>query len=715
VASQGVATGLTITFLALFEILAFYIGSIASQGARKSAHSAFLSLLMASASLWALLGIVEFALTGPRAGIALGAARYAAASAIAPLWFGFALTSGSDGSGRRPPAAYWLAWIVPLAASAIALAGPILGLPASPAGPGLLAYANSAYSCALAIAGAAIVLMRLSEAARGRIRVSILIAAAVALPVSANAMTLLGLIPPSFPRIEPPAALVSLVLALAALGAGMVPAEAARAGEAGRLREEKADLERKIEVNEKALAESEVRASLELEGRVRTERQLYHDALHDPLTGLANRSLFLSRLEFAISKARQGAADPFGLLYVNIDGFPGDQGEFGHEVEDAFLREAATRMAQCVRETDTVARIRGGDFALLLDGDACLAYAESVAERVSDELSVPFGFGAGSVVPSASIGVLAGGPDRDAAQDALRDADIAMHFAKASGRNKRATFTEEMRRSAFERNRLMVDLRSAIVSGGIQLAYQPIVRMDGSRAGLECLARWTNGDMGPVGPDRFIPLAEESGVISPLGTYVLIEALKTARAMIDAGLADGDRTPFFAINVSAHQLRQADFPDLVLSALERLKVPAGMIHLELTESALIEDRDAVIGVLGRLSAAGIHLKLDDFGTGYSSLNTLHSIPIDSVKIDKSFVNRLKPPPEDDASAAGIIRGIIAISHDLGKTVVAEGVESERQAEALREYGCDFAQGYYFGKAMDAESLRRYLGGVPAGA
>jgi diguanylate cyclase (GGDEF)-like protein len=705
---QGAASGLTITFLALVEILSFYFASLASQGARKSANSAFLSLLMAATSLWALLGIIEFALPGPRAVAALGDARYAAVSSIAPLWFGFALTFGTGESGHRLPPAYWLAWIFPIAASVFAWAGPFLGLFRTDGGPGPLVLAHCAYSYALAIAGAAVAIARLSRGGRERKRLIALIASAIALPVSASAITVLGLLPASFPGIEPAAALVSLFLALAALGTAGVPEDAGRAGEARRLREENADLERRIKENEKALAESAARTSLELEGRVRTERQLYHDALHDPLTGLANRSLFLSRLELAISKAERGAADPFGIIYVNIDGFPGDRGEFGHEVEDAFLREAATRMTQCVREADTVARIRGGDFAVLLDGDAGRAYAESVAERISDELSVPFSFGAGSLVPSASIGVLVGGPDRDSAQDALRDADIAMHYAKGSGRNKRSTFTLEMRRSAFERNRLMVDLRSAIVSGGIQLAFQPIVRMNGSPAGFECLARWTNGEMGPVGPDRFIPLAEESGVISPLGTYVLIEALKTARSLIDEGLAEGEGAPFIAINISAHQLRQPDFPDLVISATERLGVPARMVHLELTESALIEDRDAVIGVLARLSAAGIHLKLDDFGTGYSSLDTLHSIPIDSVKIDKSFVDRLQPPPLGDASASGIIRGIISISHELGKTVVAEGVETPYQAVELGGFGCDFAQGYYFGKAMDAESLMRFL-------
>jgi diguanylate cyclase (GGDEF)-like protein len=470
-------------------------------------------------------------------------------------------------------------------------------------------------------------------------------------------------------------------------------------------------LEAKVAERTKALEESAFRMSIELESRLRSERQLYHDALHDPLTGLANRSLLLSRVEQAIARSRRAGDDPFGLLYVNFDGFLGEQGDFGHEVEDAFLREAAARIKRCVREPDTVARIRGDEFAVLLDGEADPVLLEKIAETMSDELSVPYSFGAGSVVPRASIGILSGGSDCGSAQEALRDADIAMHFAKAMGTNKRAIFAEEMRRMTFERNRLMNDLRSAIVTGGISLAFQPIVDMLGRSAGWECLARWTHAELGPIGPDRFIPLAEESGLIAPLGTYVLIEALRTAKSMLDEGLIreDGERTPFFAVNISAHQLRQSDFPDLVLAAIGRAGVPPRMLHLELTESALIEERDTVMEVLDKLSRAGIHFKLDDFGTGYSSLNSLHRIPIDSVKIDKSFIQRIVAPPAGDPRAAGMVRGIVSLGHELGKSVVAEGVETAYQAETLRALGCDYAQGFFYGSAIRADELRASLG------
>ncbi len=512
------------------------------------------------------------------------------------------------------------------------------------------------------------------------------------------------------------AAAAAIALAIAAAVRSRAGRESSD-GEARNLRSRNSELGMALAVSERALAESqralvesEARASFEMEGRVRTERQLYHDALHDPLTGLANRSLLLSRLDQAIDRAASGEDGAFGLIYVNFDGFPGDQGEFGHEVEDAFLQEAASRMLQCVREIDTVARIRGDEFAILMDGGADATRVEAAADMVLDELSVPFGFGAGSVVPSASMGVLHGGPFCGSAQDALRDADIAMHFAKSSGKNKRAVFMPDMRRIAFERGRLMNDLRAAIVEGGIGIAFQPIVRMDGAVAGWECLARWHHPEMGPISPDRFIPLAEESGVIGPLGTYVLIEALRTARSLLDEGLVRMEGGPFFAVNISAHQLRQPDFPDLVLSAIERLGIPAAMLHLELTESALIEDRNSVIEVMGRLSQAGIHFKLDDFGTGYSSLNSLHRIPIDSVKIDKSFISRLSPPPDGDPRAAGLVRGILSLGHELGKEVVAEGVETSYQVETLRGFNCDFAQGFYFGRASDREGLRRSLGG-----
>jgi diguanylate cyclase (GGDEF)-like protein len=472
------------------------------------------------------------------------------------------------------------------------------------------------------------------------------------------------------------------------------------------LKEANLFLEHGIAERTRALEASNTKLTEELEHRTRAERQLYHDVLHDPLTGLANRSLALSRIEQFMVRCRRDPLMSYAVLYVDFDGFKTINDNLGHNVGDSFLCEVSARLKRSVREMDLVARIGADEFVLLVDGLGIVENFEDITDRVVDNLCVPITFGQNTVVPSASIGILIGRPDYKDPQQALHDAEIAMHRAKSAGRNLRVVFSEDLRLKANERNLLSTALRLAIASGGITLAYQPIVRMDGSLAGWEVLARWRHEELGPIGPDRFIPLAEESGLIIPLGTYVLIEALKTAASLRDLGLLgeSGGWIPFFSVNVSAIQFSQADFAELVLSSVDRLGLPHKVLHLELTESVIMDNRETVTHAIERLSAEGIGFKLDDFGKGYSSLGYLHRIPIDCVKIDRSFIARMDPSQSGDESAAGIVRGIISLAHELRKTVVAEGIETEAQARMLRDYGCDFAQGYYFGRPMDGAAL-----------
>ena len=470
-------------------------------------------------------------------------------------------------------------------------------------------------------------------------------------------------------------------------------------------------LEERIEERTEALEKSNRLLSGELEHRTRTERQLQYSILHDSLTGLANRSLLLSRLDQAIAHYHRDPTNFYGLLYLDFDGFKSVNDSYGHDAGDAFLLEVASRLTRSMREVDTIARLGGDEFAILLDGVGGPADVEQAAERIAEELSVPITLGQNATVPSASIGVLFARADVTSAQEAVRDADIAMYKAKMDGKNRRVLFQDEMRMRVQERLQLTNDLRSAISSGGIALAFQPIVRMDARSVGWEVLARWTHPVRGPISPDRFIPLAEESGLIVPLGTWVLLETLKIARNLLAAGrLPDhpqGDK-PFFAVNVSAIQLNQPDFADLVLSSLDRLGLPRSILNLELTESAIIENRDGVMSILTELSSKGVQFKLDDFGTGYSSLGYLDRIPIDCVKIDRSFIDRMIPTHEGVQASAGIVRGIISLSHELGKTVVAEGMETQEQVELLTRYGCDFAQGYFFGRPMTLDQLQLSL-------
>jgi diguanylate cyclase (GGDEF)-like protein len=468
-------------------------------------------------------------------------------------------------------------------------------------------------------------------------------------------------------------------------------------------------LEDRIAERTRALEESNLRLTVELDYRKRAERQLTHDVLHDALTGLANRSLALNRIEQLVTRIQRDPSISYAVLYVDFADLKTINDRFGHDAGDLFLSEMASRLRRSVREIDLAARVGGDEFVLLLDGFAG-GSLEEIADRVVDNLYVPVHIESAAVIPSASIGILVGQPVYSDPQLILHDAEIAAHKAKSSGRNQRVIFSEEMRLEVDEHYLLSNALRTAIATGGISQAFQPIVRMDGSLVGWEVLARWNHERLGAIGPDRFIPVAEESGLVAPLGAYVLIETLKTAAVLRNEGLLDGGRTGtlFFAVNVSAVQFGQRDFAEFVLSSMDRLALPRAMLNLELTESAIMENRDVATKVIQQLSAAGISFKLDDFGTGYSSLGYLHRIPIDCVKIDRSFISRIDSE-EMDQNSAGMVRGIISLSHELSKTVVAEGIETDTQARMLREWGCDFAQGYYFGRPMDRRALFASLG------
>ena len=480
------------------------------------------------------------------------------------------------------------------------------------------------------------------------------------------------------------------------------------------LKQANRDLELRIAQRTKALEETAAKLSMELEYRTKNERRLFHDAMHDPLTGLANRNLLASRIDQAVNRSRRDAAALYAVLYIDFDGFKAVNDSFGHEAGDFFLREVGRRLQRMVRDVDTVARLGGDEFVVLLDGIRAPEELEEIADRLNDALSVPIVVGSDNIVPSASMGVLIGESGYEEPEEILRDADIAMYAAKAAGKNRREIFRPEMRNDRATKNRLANDLRAAIASGGITLAFQPIVHMDGSLAGCEILARWNHPDFGPVGPDRFIPIAEGTGLIVPLGTWVLLESLRTAVAFRGAGLLDAwvaQEPFFFAVNVSAIQLAQADFSDLVLDSIDRAGLPRSWLHLEITESAIMERRESTFASVERLAAEGISIKLDDFGTGYSSLEHLHEIPVDSVKIDRGFIERLGAHLGLGPSPAGMVRGIITLAHELGKVVVAEGIETEAQAEMLKAFGCDFGQGYYFGKPMDSDSLASLLAGA----
>ncbi len=465
-----------------------------------------------------------------------------------------------------------------------------------------------------------------------------------------------------------------------------------------RLRTVNDSLERKVVERTSELIAANERLHEELERRRETEKQLFYFALHDPLTGLANRSLLVNRLGLALERMRRERSSSFALLYIDFDDFKFINDSHGHEAGDQFLKEVGARMTRAIRTIDMVARIGGDEFVILLDQARNEGEADEIASRVALELAIPLRLGATSVVPSASIGILVASDEHLCPEDLLRDADLAMYRAKASGKNSRVTFAAEMRSAAMERTRLTNDLKMALVEGGIELHFQPIVQLEtGKLVGCEALARWRHPIMGNVAPDRFIPVAEEAGLIVPLGRFVLMEAARTAAAMRDEGKGD----LFIAVNVSARQLVEPDFAEVLVSAMRRYGLPHSTIHLELTESAIVEDPETVLPLLEGLVAKGFAIKLDDFGTGYSSLAYLHRFPIRSIKIDRGFVASLGAVGGDEAGER-ILRGIISLGHELGKDIVAEGIETEGQGRTLASWGCDLGQGWHFGKALPRE-------------
>lgn len=429
--------------------------------------------------------------------------------------------------------------------------------------------------------------------------------------------------------------------------------------------------------------------------RKRAEAQLLHDAFHDRLTQLPNRALFLDRLNHKLQAGQRGEAAPFAVLFLDLDRFKVVNDSLGHSVGDRLLVAMARRLRSVTRPGDTVARLGGDEFTVLVDG-ADLDEARRVAERIHEALEAPFDMAGRPVYTSASIGIASSQTPYRVAEDMLRDADLAMYQAKDRGRARHETFDEELHLAALTRLQIETDLRHALEREEFEVFYQPIVRLsDGGLLGFEALLRWWHPSRGLLLPAAFLPLAEETGLIVPVGNWVLREVCAQMVRWREA-LGEAARVPV-RVNVSALQLARPDFVDHVASALEACGAPAPLLHLELTESAMMEQAETSVVILERLKALGVGLTIDDFGTGYSSLAYLHRFPTDTVKIDRSFVSSLT----DAASELGIIRTILDLARDLGMGVVAEGIETEAQATALRDAGCVAGQGFLYARPLPA--------------
>lgn len=429
-----------------------------------------------------------------------------------------------------------------------------------------------------------------------------------------------------------------------------------------------------------------------------TEAELLHQAFHDVLTGLPNRVCFVEQLERAIEQAKQDPDRVFAVLFLDLDRFKLVNDSLGHIVGDRLLIAIAHRLKTCVGAKDTIARLGGDEFTILLENVKDLDRATQVADRICQELSLPFNLNGHEVFTSVSIGIAISTFGYDRAEDLLRDADTTMYRAKSTGKARYEVFDRAMQNQAMARLQLEIDLRWALERQELHVYYQPILSLNNSKiAGFEALVRWQHPQRGWISPAEFIPVAEEAGLIVPLGWWVLREACRQMRAWQQQALTHLPLT--ISVNISGKQFAQPNLVKEIQQILQETGLDASSLKLEITESVLVDKTEAAVAILKQLKALGIGLSIDDFGTGYSSLSYLHQMPIDTLKIDRSFVNNVDCDPEK----IEIIRTIVGLAWNLGMNVVAEGVETKKQMYQLRALKCDYGQGYFFSRPVDAKA------------
>ena len=439
--------------------------------------------------------------------------------------------------------------------------------------------------------------------------------------------------------------------------------------------------------------------------RFQLEQQLTDEAFHDALTGLANRALFRDRLGHAMARSR--GAGGYGVLFVDLDDFKTVNDSLGHAAGDALLREMTTRLRGCLRDGDTAARLGGDEFGILLEDVEDDGHCGRVAQRLLETLRVPFDVAGTEVTTGASIGVALGQAGPSTPEDLMRNADLALYDAKNAGKNRYAVFATKMHEAALARLSLTSDLRHAIDRRELVVFYQPLVALDsGEITGLEALVRWNHPDRGLLQPGEFIGLAEETGLIVPLGRSVLRTALTAAAAWQRSH--EQHRDLRIAVNVSGRQLQDHGFVDDVQAIVEETGIDATTVVLEITESILLPGDETILARLNALAALGVHLYIDDFGTGYSSLSYLQMLPVNGLKLAQEFVDVL-PGSE---SESGLVRTIRDLAETLGlKTVVAEGIERPEQWESLVALGYSVGQGFHLALPMPARMVPDFLTGV----
>ncbi len=445
----------------------------------------------------------------------------------------------------------------------------------------------------------------------------------------------------------------------------------------------------------------------DITARKRAEQQLQHDALHDGLTGLANRVLFIDRLACALADLQRRAQPHFAVLFFDLDRFKNINDSLGHTVGDKLLLGVARRLEHFLRPGDTVARLGGDEFAILIHRVEDASGAIHVADRIQDVLSMNFSIDGHDVLVTASIGIAHSSTGYSNPEEILRDADIAMYRAKAEGKARYEIFDRDMHQSAVALLKLETELRRSVHRGDFLMNYQPIVSLQHGRiVGFEGLVRWQHPDRGVVAPNQFIAIAEETGLIVPLGWWVLRESCKQTRLWQERFLSDPPL--WISVNMSGKLFMKADMVDDLLGILEETGLEPRSLRLEVTENVVMDHADLAIRNLMELRALGVQLSIDDFGTGYSSLSYLQRFHYDSLKIDRSFVSQLGSPGESRA----IVETILNLANSLGIGVVAEGIETADQVDRLRRMQCPHGQGFWFSRPLAVPAAEELMASSP---
>jgi diguanylate cyclase (GGDEF)-like protein/PAS domain S-box-containing protein len=436
----------------------------------------------------------------------------------------------------------------------------------------------------------------------------------------------------------------------------------------------------------------------DISARRRAEAELYHNAYHDSLTQLSNRTHFNEQLNRAIARAQRHAEQRFAVMYLDFDRFKMVNDSLGHKAGDELLVHLARRLQSILRPTDVIARLGGDEFAILVENVQRERDAVEFTERLQRELNRPFQLGETEITMSASIGITFSTNGYQNAEQIIRDADIAMYKAKSKGKAQYALFDSSLHQHVAAQLKLESELRRALAQGQICLQYQPIYALrDQHLIGFEALVRWRHPERGLMDPAQFIPTAEETGLIVPLGNWVLAQACLQMRLWRDAYQNPSLR---MSVNISSLQLNQPDFVGRVREALASAQLSASQLTLEVTESVLMNNIEVAVPMLEELRHMGVTLSIDDFGTGYSSLNYLATLPIDALKVDRSFVERMTR----DGQGNEIVKAIFKLGQALSKDVYAEGIETGTQLLLLQELGCEYGQGYLLSRPLDAETV-----------